>query len=41
MIIVWMLFKGQWFEEMINNRNKSTVRAMKWNADGKRMGFSF
>jgi|TARA_B110001469_G_scaffold116731_1_gene122127 hypothetical protein len=22
---VWMLHKGMWFEEMINNRNKSTV----------------
>ena len=26
LIIVWMLHKGMWFEEMINNRNKSTVR---------------
>ena len=25
LIIVWMLHKGMWFEEMINNRNKSTV----------------
>ncbi|KOB72630.1 putative WD repeat-containing protein 35-like isoform 2 [Operophtera brumata] len=24
-IIVWMLYKGSWYEEMINNRNKSTV----------------
>ena len=30
LIIVWMLHKGMWFEEMINNRNKSTVRGMKW-----------
>eukprot|EP00965_Chrysotila_dentata_P078253 2579736-Pleurochrysis_carterae.AAC.2 len=27
LVIVWMLHKGMWFEEMINNRNKSTVRA--------------
>ncbi len=25
---------GSWYEEMINNRNKSVVRSMSWNADG-------
>ena len=30
LIIVWMLHKGVWFEEMINNRNRSVVKAMKW-----------
>ena len=30
LIIVWMLHKGMWFEEMINNRNKSVVRDMAW-----------
>ncbi|CAG2226168.1 IFT121 [Mytilus edulis] len=25
LIIVWMLYKGMWYEEMINNRNKSVV----------------
>ena len=34
LIIVWMLYKGLWYEEMINNRNKSVVRHMKWNRDG-------
>lgn len=29
MIIVWMHHEGSWFEEMINNRNKSTVRDMR------------
>ena len=28
-IIVWMLYKGLWYEEMINNRNKSRVRALR------------
>ena len=28
---------GMWFEEMINNRNKSTVRGMKWTPDGQRI----
>jgi WD repeat-containing protein 35 len=37
LIIVWMLHKGMWFEEMINNRNKSTVRGMSWTSDGQRI----
>ena len=37
LIIVWMLHKGMWFEEMINNRNKSVVSDMKWNADGQKI----
>ena len=35
LIIVWMLHKGMWFEEMINNRNKSVVRDMKWKFNGQ------
>jgi WD repeat-containing protein 35 len=37
LIIVWMLHKGMWFEEMINNRNKSTVADQKWNSDGQKI----
>jgi WD repeat-containing protein 35 len=37
LIIVWMLYKGLWYEEMINNRNKSVVRHMKWNRDGTKI----
>ena len=37
LIIVWMLHKGMWFEEMINNRNKSFVKDMKWTADGTKI----
>jgi len=37
LIIVWMLYKGVWFEEMINNRNKSVVKAMRWTADGQKI----
>lgn len=33
-IIVWMLYKGAWYEEMINNRKKSTVVGMAWSTDG-------
>lgn len=37
LIIVWMLYKGSWYEEMINNRNKSVVRSMKWNVEGQKI----
>jgi len=37
LIIVWMMHKGMWFEEMINNRNKSVVRDMQWTADGQKI----
>eukprot|EP01116_Phalansterium_solitarium_P021577 TRINITY_DN6773_c0_g1_i3.p1 TRINITY_DN6773_c0_g1~~TRINITY_DN6773_c0_g1_i3.p1 ORF type:complete len:1019 (-),score=496.25 TRINITY_DN6773_c0_g1_i3:92-3148(-) len=37
LIIVWMLYKGMWYEEMINNRNKSVVRDMKWTSDGQKI----
>lgn len=32
-----MLHKGMWFEEMINNRNKSKVRDMKWTSNGEKI----
>lgn len=37
LIIVWMLHKGMWYEEMINNRNKSIVKDMKWSPDGRKI----
>lgn len=37
LIIVWMTHKNTWYEEMINNRNKSVVRDMKWTADGQKI----
>ena len=37
LIIVWMLHRQEWYEEMINNRNKSVVRSMKWSPDGNRI----
>lgn len=36
-IVVWMLYKGSWYEEMINNRNKSTVKGMSWSFDGQKI----
>ena len=41
MIIVWMFHDGQWYEEMINNRNKSTVRDMRWSADGLKICIAY
>jgi WD repeat-containing protein 35 len=41
LIIVWMLHKGSWYEEMINNRNKSVVRDMKWTTDGRKIAIVY
>eukprot|EP01032_Pedospumella_encystans_P013101 gene13101-15103_t len=41
LIIVWTLHKGMWYEEMINNRNKSVVRDMKWTADGRKIAIIY
>ena len=30
-------FLGMWFEEMINNRNKSVVRDLRWTSDGQKI----
>ena len=37
LIIVWMLHKGMWFEEMINNRNRSVVKDLCWTHDGQKI----
>lgn len=37
LITVWMLSRGTWQEEMVNNRNKSVVRDMKWSSEGKKI----
>ncbi|KAG7199655.1 hypothetical protein KM043_014248 [Ampulex compressa] len=36
-IIVWMLYKGSWYEKMLNNRNKSVVKGMSWTVDGQKI----
>jgi WD repeat-containing protein 35 len=41
LIIVWILYKGVWYEEMINNRNKSVVRDMDWDRDGTRICIAY
>ncbi|KAK6623541.1 hypothetical protein RUM43_009393 [Polyplax serrata] len=41
LIIVWMLYKGSWYEEMINNRNKSVVKGMSWSSDGQKICIAY
>ncbi|OQR99052.1 WD repeat protein 35 [Achlya hypogyna] len=41
LIIVWMMHRGMWFEEMINNRNKSVVKDMKWSSDGQKICIAY
>lgn len=37
LIIVWIIHKGKWYEEMVNNRGKSQVRDMRWTPDGNKI----
>jgi WD repeat-containing protein 35 len=41
LIIVWMMHKHSWYEEMINNRNKSVVTDMKWTPNGEKIGIVY
>ncbi|KAG8179280.1 hypothetical protein JTE90_026742 [Oedothorax gibbosus] len=40
-IMVWMEHKGIWYEEMVNNRQKSLVRGMAWNHDGQKICITY
>ena len=35
LIIVWTLHRALWYEEMVNNRNRSVVKDLAWNNEGK------
>ncbi|DAZ96060.1 TPA: hypothetical protein N0F65_005838 [Lagenidium giganteum] len=41
LIIVWVMHRGMWYEEMINNRNKSVVKDMKWTSDGQKICIAY
>ena len=42
MIIVWAPNQDNtWYEEMMNNRNKSTVVDMKWSHDGTKVAIAY
>ena len=36
-----MMHKQHWFEEMINNRNKSVVTDMRWTPNGEKIGIVY
>lgn len=40
-IMVWMLYKGSWYEEMTNDRKKSTVNGMHWTSDGNKICIAY
>lgn len=40
-IIVWMLYKNMWYEEMVNSRNKSLVSGMAWTVDGHKICIAY
>ncbi|GFV07153.1 WD repeat-containing protein 35 [Trichonephila clavipes] len=40
-IMVWMEHKGVWYEEMVNNRQKSLVRGMAWSHDGQKICITY
>ncbi|GET86225.1 intraflagellar transport protein 122B, putative [Leishmania tarentolae] len=40
-IIVWVLHKGMWFEEMVNNRNSSRVVDFAWNPSGTKICITY
>eukprot|EP00771_Trimastix_marina_P000022 gnl/Trimastix_PCT/1017.p1 GENE.gnl/Trimastix_PCT/1017~~gnl/Trimastix_PCT/1017.p1 ORF type:complete len:1177 (-),score=415.03 gnl/Trimastix_PCT/1017:129-3659(-) len=41
LIYVWIYYQGRWFEEMINNRGKSSVANLKWTSDGQKICIAY
>lgn len=37
----YIFLQGSWYEEMINNRNKSTVTGMAWGSDGQKICIAY
>jgi len=37
LIIVWTMQGNKWYEEMINNRNKSVIKDIKWSSNGEKV----
>lgn len=40
-IIVWVMYDGRWYEEMINYRPKTTVTSMQWSPEGERIAIAY
>uniref|UniRef100_A0A915PM04 Anaphase-promoting complex subunit 4 WD40 domain-containing protein n=1 Tax=Setaria digitata TaxID=48799 RepID=A0A915PM04_9BILA len=41
LIIVWLTQGDSWYEEMINNRNKSVVVGMAWSHNGAKIAIAY
>ncbi|KAI9159560.1 hypothetical protein H9P43_008900 [Blastocladiella emersonii ATCC 22665] len=41
MIIVWVLYKGMWYEEMVNDRAKATVADLQWSRAGDKIAIAY
>jgi WD repeat-containing protein 35 len=41
MIIVWVSYKGMWYEEMVNDRAKSQVSDLRWNKRGDKIVIAY
>lgn len=41
LIIVWLTQRDSWYEEMINNRNKSVVVDMAWSHNGTKIAIAY
>jgi WD repeat-containing protein 35 len=41
LIIVWVLHKGVWYEEMVNARGKSLVKDLRWRSDGEEIAIAY
>ena len=40
-ILVWVLYEGLWYEEMINSRARVQVTAMQWSGDGDKICIAY
>ena len=40
-IIVWVMYDGRWYEEMINSRSRVTVTSMQWSPDGEKICIAY
>lgn len=41
MIFYYCYYLGIWYEEMVNNRQKSLVKGMAWNHDGQKICITY
>lgn len=39
--VLFFIYLGIWYEEMVNNRQKSLVKGMAWNHDGMKICITY